>query len=136
MCLNVRLAAGRIAAQANFLRRKRRSPSAQDALQDGWLFLGIQGVELLHDIDQLDVLFEAGLLFVRLIALWTPKNAHVFGPGLANAAVAEVVLTRQLHGVHKHMQADGTDELLLETVLPGLGHLSCLGRRHAGQFYS
>lgn len=122
--LDVGLAAGGVTAKTNFNGRKRRTAAAQDALQNrsGGLF-HTQGVVLLHDVGQFVVLLQAGFLGVGVVALGAAGHRGVLGPGLADAAAAEVVLTRQLDGLREHVQADGADQLLLETVPPRLSHV-------------
>lgn len=117
------LAARRLAPQADLLGRKWRSPSAEHTVQDGGRLIYIEGVEFLHNIGKLKVLFQIWLLVVGLVALGAPDQAGLFGPGLTNAASAEIVLTRKLDGLDEHMQANGTDQLLLEAILPILRHL-------------
>lgn len=87
--------------------------------------LHVQGVELLHDVGELQVLLQARLLIVGLVALRATHKATVLGPSLADAAPAEVVFARQLHRFHENVQADGADELLLKAVLPILRHGGC-----------
>lgn len=100
VCLNVGLAARGVAAQADFDCGERWASAAQDALQSrrGGL-LHAQGVVLLHDVGQFVVLLQAGLLRVSVIALGAAGQRGVFGPGLADAAPAEVVLAGQLDGI-------------------------------------
>lgn len=121
--LDVGLAARSLAPQADLLGGQRRAPAAEDAVQDGGGLLQVEGVELLHDVGELQVLLQVGFLVVRLVALRTPHQARLLGPRLPDAAPAEVVLAGQLDGLHEDVQADGADELLFETVLPVLGHL-------------
>ena len=98
--LDVGLAAGGVAAQAHLDGGQRGSAATQDALQRrrGGL-LHAQRVVLLHDVGQLVVLLQAGLLGVRVVALGAAGQQGVLGPGLADAAPAEVVLAGQLDGV-------------------------------------
>lgn len=122
--LDVGLAARGVAAQADFDGGQRRATAAQDALQRRRAgLLHAQGVVLLNYIGQFVVLLQAGLLRVRVITLGAASQRRVFGPGLADAAPAEVVLAGQLDGIREHVQADGADELLLETVPPRLRHV-------------
>lgn len=58
-----------------------------------------------------------------MIALRAASQWGVFGPGFADAAPAEIVLAGQLDGIWEHVQANGADELLLETVPPRLSHV-------------
>lgn len=124
------LAAWGVAAQAHLHRRQRGTPAAKDALQGrcGGLFHA-QGVVLFNNVGQFVVFLQAGLLCVSMIALGAAGQRGVFGPGLADAAPAEVVLAGQLDGIREHVQTDGTDELLLKTVPPRLSHV---GGHHGG----
>lgn len=94
------LAAGGVAAQAHLHCGEWRASTTQDALQRrrGDL-LHAQGVVLLHYVGQFVVLLQAGLLSVSMIALGAAGQRGVFGPGLADAAPAEVVLAGQLDGI-------------------------------------
>lgn len=122
--LDVGLAARGVAAQADLDGGERRATATQDALQRrGAGLLHAQSVVLLDDVGQFVVLLQAGFLRVRLVALGAASQRGVFGPGLADAAPAEVVLAGQLDGIRKHVQADGADELLLKTVPPRLSHI-------------
>lgn len=69
------------------------------------------------------VLLQVGLLGVGVVTLWTAGKGGVFGPGLANAAPTEVVLTGQLDRLGEHMEANGANKFLFETVPPSLGHV-------------
>lgn len=100
-------------------------------MQHSRCFLDVQRVELLHDIVQLDVFLQVWFLAVRVVALRAAHIGRVFGPGLADAAPAEVVLARQLHWLHEHMQTNGTNEFLLKAVPPALRHLRHLIRHPA-----
>lgn len=94
------MAAWGVATQADFNCREWRASAAQDALQcrrGG--FLHTQGVVLLNYIGQFVVLLQAGLLRISMIALRAAGQRGVFGPGLADAAPAEVVLAGQLYGI-------------------------------------
>lgn len=122
--LHVGLAAGGVAAQADLDGWQRRAAAAQDALQRRCCrLLHTQGVVLLHDVRQFVVFLQAGLLRICVVALGAACQRGVLGPSLADAAPAEVVLAGQLDGVGEDVQADGTDELLLETVSPCLSHV-------------
>lgn len=121
--LDVGLATRGLAPQTDLLGRQRRAPTAKDAVQDGGGLLQVEGVELLHDVGELQVLLQVGLLVVGLVALRAPHQARLLGPRLPNAAPAEVVLAGQLDRLHEDVQANGADELLFEAVLPILGHL-------------
>lgn len=121
--LDVGLATRSLAPQADLLGRQRRAPAAKDAVQDGGGLLQVEGVELLHDVGELQVLLQVGLLVVGLVALRAPHQARLLGPRLPDAAPAEVVLAGQLDRLHEDVQANGADELLFEAVLPILGHL-------------
>lgn len=98
--LDVGLAARGVAPQADLDRRERGASAAQDAVQRrrGGL-LHAQGVVLLHDVGQFVVLLQAGLLRVRVVALGAAGQRGLFGPGLADAAPAEVVFAGKLDGV-------------------------------------
>lgn len=132
VCLDVGLAAWGVATQADLHCREWWASAAQDALQRrrGGL-LHTQGVVLLDYVGQFVVLLQAGLLRVSMIALRAASQRGVFGPGLADAAPTEVVLAGQLDGIWEHVQADGADELLLETVPPCLSHVR--GHHGAGR---
>lgn len=121
--LDVGLAARSLAPQTDLLGGQRRAPAAEDAVQDRGGLLQVEGVELLHDVGELQVLLQVGLLVVGLVALRAPHQARLLGPRLPDAAPAEVVLAGQLDRLHKDVQANGADELLFEAVLPILGHL-------------
>lgn len=73
--LDMRLATRSLAPQADLLCRQRRAPAAKDAVQDGGGLLQVEGVELLHDVGELQVLLQVGLLVVGLVALWAPHQA-------------------------------------------------------------
>lgn len=122
MRLDVGLAARCVAAETNFLCRKRRSSPAEDTLKYCWSFLNIKCVELLHNVCQFNVFLQIWLLIVGVVALWAPHHTRVFGPGLAYASPAKVVFTRQLYRFHEHMQTDGTNKFLLKAVFPVLRH--------------
>ncbi len=128
MRLDVRLATRCIATKTHFLRLQRRPSPTQNAMQYGRSFLDVQHVELLYYVSQFDVFLQVGFLIVRVVALRAAHVGRVFGPGLADAAPAEVVFARQLHRLHEHMQTNGTNEFLLEAVPPGLRHLKQLIR--------
>lgn len=100
VCLDMRLATRGIAAQADFNCWEWRATAAQDALQcwRSGLFHA-QGVVLLHYVRQFVVLLQIGLLRVSMIAFGAAGQCGVFGPGLADAAPAEVVLAGQLDGI-------------------------------------
>lgn len=97
-------------------------------MQHGRSFLDVQRIELLYNVSQFDVFLQVGFLIVRVVALRAAHVGRVFGPGLADAAPAEVVFARQLHGLHEHMQTNGTNEFLLKAVPPVLSHLNQLIR--------
>ncbi len=128
MRLDVRLATRCIATKTHFLRLQRRPSPTQNAMQYGRSFLDVQHVELLYNVSQFDVFLQVGFLIVRVVALRAAHVGRVLGPGLADAAPAEVVFARQLHRLHEHMQTNGTNELLLEAVPPVLSHLNHLIR--------
>lgn len=121
--LDMRLAARCLAPEAHLLGRQSGTTPAQHALQHHGGLLHIQRVELLHYVGQLVVLLQAGFLAVCVVALRAPDHPTIFRPGLGDAHTAEVVLARQLHRLGKHMQTNGTDELLLQTVLPVVCHV-------------
>lgn len=120
--LHVGLAAGRLAAQADLLCGQRGAPAAEHAVQRRWRLFHVQGVELLHDVGELQILLQARLLVVGLVALRAAHQAAVLGPRLADASPTEVVFARQLHRLHEDVQANGTDKFLLEAVLPIFRH--------------
>lgn len=98
--LDVGLAARGVASQADFDRGEWWASAAQDALQHRRsCLLHAQGVVLLDYVGQFVVLLQAGLLCVSMIALGAAGQRGVFGPGLADAAPAEVVLAGQLDGI-------------------------------------
>lgn len=122
MRLYVSLAAGLFAAQAHFAHGQWGASPAEDTVQHGGDFLRVQRVESLHYVGELEVLLQCGLLVVVVVALGTADRAVFFGPGLRDAAPAEVVLARQLDGFVKHIQTNGTQELLFEAVFPTFIH--------------
>lgn len=122
MRLDVGLAAGLLAAQAHLPDGQRGAPPAQDTVQHRRDLVSVQGIEALHDVGQLKVLLQCGFLVVVVVALGAADRGAVLGPGLRDAALAEVVLAWQLDGLLKHIQADGTQQLLLEAVLPTCIH--------------
>lgn len=85
-------------------------------------FLSVQRIKLLHYVGKLKVLLQCGLLVVVMVALGTADRTVVFGPGLRDAALAEVVLARQLDGFVKNIQTNGTQKLLFEAVFPTFIH--------------
>lgn len=98
--LDVGLAARGVAAQADFDSWEWWASAAQDAMQRRRVgLLHAQSVVLLHYVGQFVVLLQAGLLCVSMIALRAAGQRGVFGPGLADAAPAEVVLAGQLDGI-------------------------------------
>ena len=85
-------------------------------------FLRVQRVEPLHDVGEFDVLLERGLLAVVVVALGAAHGRRVLRPGLRYAAMAEVVLARQLNGLVEYVEANGTQKFFLEAVFPVLIH--------------
>lgn len=122
MRLDVSLAAGLLTAQTDLAHRQRGASSAEDTVQHSGGFLSVQSVEALHYVGKLEVLLRCGLLVVVMVALWTADRGALFGPSLRDATLAEVVLARQLDGFVKNIQADGTQKLLFEAVLPACFH--------------
>jgi len=120
--LDVGLAAGLLTAQADFPHGQRGASSAEDTVQHGGDFVRVQRVKPLHDVGELKVLLQRGFLLVVVVAFWTADRGGVFGPGLRDAALAEVVLAWQLDGFIEHVQADGTQELLFKAVFPTFIH--------------
>lgn len=112
------LAAGLLAAEADLPHGQRGASPAEDAVQYGRGFLCVQRIEALHNVGELEVLLQRGLLVVVVVALGAADGSAVLGPRLRDAALAEVVLAWQLDGLLEHIQADGTQELLFEAVLP------------------
>lgn len=118
MRLDVSLAAGLLTAQTDLPHRQRGASSAEDTLQHGRDFLSVQCVEPLDNVGQLKVLLQCGFLIVVMVALGTADRSAVFGPGLRDATLAEVVLAWQLDGLIKDIQAYGTEKLLFQAVFP------------------
>lgn len=116
------LAAGFLTAQADLPHGQRGAPSAEDAVQRHGDFLSVQGVKPLHYVGELEVLLQCGFLVVVMVAFGTADRSAVLGPSLRDATLAEVVLARQLDGLLKDIQANGTQELLFEAVFPTCIH--------------
>lgn len=123
MRLDVSLAAGLLTAQADLPHRQRGASSAEDTVQHSGDFLSVQGIEALHYVGKLEVLLQCGFLVVVMVALGTADRSAVFCPSLRDATLAEVVLAWQLDGFLEDIQADGTQELLFEAVLPTCFHV-------------
>lgn len=122
MSLDMSLATGLFAAQAHFPHGQRGAPSAEHTVQHGGDFLSVQSVKVLHDAGELEVLLQCGFLVVVMVALRAADRRAVFGPGLGDAAPAEVVLARQLDWLIENIQTDGAEELLFKAVLPARIH--------------
>lgn len=116
------LAAGLLTAQADLPHRQRGASPAEDTVQHSGDFLGVQRVEALHYVGELKVLLQCGFLLVVMVAFGTADRSAVFGPGLRDATLAEVVLAWQLDGFVEDIQANGTQELLFEAVFPTFIH--------------
>lgn len=116
------LAAGLLTTQADLPHRQWRASSAEDTVQHSRDFLSVQRVKPLHYVGKLKVLLQCGFLVVVMVALGAADSSVVFGPGLRNAALAEVVLAWQLDGFVKNIQANGTQKLLFEAVFPTFIH--------------
>lgn len=80
--LDVSLAAGLLAAQADLPHRQLGASPAEDALQHGGDFLSVQGVKALDYVGELEVLLQCGFLVVVVVALGAADRGAVFGPGL------------------------------------------------------
>lgn len=116
------MATGLLTAQTDFPHGQRGASSAQDTVQHSRDLLSVQRVKSLHYVGELKVLLQCGLLLVVMVALGTADRSAVFGPSLRDATLAEVVLAWQLDGFFENIQADGTQELLFEAVLPTFIH--------------
>lgn len=116
------LAAGLLTAQTDLTHRQRGAPSAEDTVQHSRGFVSVQRIKSLHYVGELKVLLQRGFLVIVMVALRTTDRSAVFGPGLRDATLAEVVLAWQLDGFFKDIQADGTQELLFEAVFPTCIH--------------
>lgn len=116
------LAAGLLTAQADLPHGQPGASSAEDTVQHGRHFLSVQGIEPLHYVGELKVVLQRGFLVIVMGAFGTADRSVVFGPCHRDAALAEVVLARQLDGLLKDVQANGTQKLLFEAALPTCIH--------------
>lgn len=53
-----------------------------------------------------------------MVALGAADGGAMLGPGLGDTALAEVVTARQLDGMFEDVEANGTQELLLQAAFP------------------
>lgn len=116
------LAAGLLTAQADLPHGQPGASSAEDTVQHGRHFLSVQGIEPLYYVGELKVVLQCGFLVIVMGAFRTADRSVVFGPCHRDAALAEVVLARQLDGLLKDVQANGTQKLLFEAALPTCIH--------------
>lgn len=116
--LDMNLAAGLLTAQTDLPHRQRGASSAENTVQHSRDFLCVQRVEPLHDVGKLEVLLQRRFLVVVVVALGAANRSAVFGPGLGDATLAEVVLARQLDGLLENIQTNWTQKLFFEAVFP------------------